>query len=868
MAFSRSKRRRNHLISLVGIFLIVITSWVSAQEPGNKKKNKPKSASEQLTITQIQGEGPISPHVDKKVRVSGVVTYIDDKNIYIQQTSAPKGKGSSGLQLYCKNGTKDLKLAPTQTITVEGVVSEYEAKDSDYPVTQIIIERPGQIVEETEPAGQKALPKPVALNLPGLAYVHTTKALPLYEKYESMLVKVASPVLVENHYDKGIIYAGEASGINSLNALTITQSDNGTFDFNAERINLRLSKENKGALRGSRTGSKLEDIIGVIDLSRGFPQLKHTNLVELKPAKTQPKQPETDLTIDLTSERLRVASYNVENLYADECRITEFAKQIAHDLAAPDLLALIEIQDDGGTEGGVEDPSVSTEKVAAGFEKSLKSLGKKYRYFDLPPVAHQEGGAPGGNIRVAFLYNPDRLELVEEGGKPHLFRIPGDERPKQEHEAFKESRKSLCAEFRFKPTGSQFYAIANHWTSKRGDKSVWLKKLEFGSEVQRERQATVIADAVKRLRKSAPDKPVIVLGDLNDIPGSKSLQALTNDWLMANLVESLPQVERISYRYDGNLSCFDHILVTPDLADKAEIQILPLNSLYFKGEAPYRKSDHDPVIASLVLPGCEVPAPAPKATKPGHPNQNATLWMQEAQEYKAIATQTYLAAASQLEKTMDQKVQGALVDFAPAVILDIDETVLDNSPFQGQLVLDQVEYTSTLWNQWVVKAEAKPIPGAVDYIHAARSAGVTVFYVTNREDTDSEGKSTRDTTLQNLKTVLGYDVHPDHLLMKYDRYHPWKGSETWSSEKQSRRQAIASRYQVLQLIGDDLGDFLPNVKATVTPTIQLRREKFQEHADHFGRDWFVLPNPTYGSWLRIRSETGNTTVTGFNTKDN
>ena len=219
---------------------------------------------------------------------------------------------------------------------------------------------------------------------------------------------------------------------------------------------------------------------------------------------------------------------------------------------------------------------------------------------------------------------------------------------------------------------------------------------------------------------------------------------------------------------------------------------------------------------------------------------NSTLWMQTSAEHQALCYQAYAQAADQLEQALADPNWTAAIEqtgdyqkLPPAMILDLDETVLDNSPFQARLIQDRRPYDGQFWSSWVGKAEAQELPGAVAFIHEASQHGVAVFFVTNRHHRDEA--ATR-ANLEKLGLPLASDY--DNVLTK--------GENKWSSDKSARRAHIAGRYRILLLIGDNLGDFASVTKAT----LEQRRTLAAKYADYWGCKWIVLPNPMYGSWHR------------------
>ena len=220
-----------------------------------------------------------------------------------------------------------------------------------------------------------------------------------------------------------------------------------------------------------------------------------------------------------------------------------------------------------------------------------------------------------------------------------------------------------------------------------------------------------------------------------------------------------------------------------------------------------------------------------------HEQLQGTLWMQTAAEYRVLGTATYRAATAALARALADPAWTAATEqtsdpsrLPPAVILDLDETVLDNSRFQGEQVLRCMGFTPALWTEWVDREDAGLVPGAAEFLAAARARGIAVFFVTNR---------TRDeepATVDNLR-ALGIAVTPDEVLAS--------GENGWTSDKTARRRFVAEKHRVLLLVGDDLGDFIP---ARLTP--EERGAAAEKHAAWWGERWFLLPNPMYGSWDR------------------
>lgn len=218
----------------------------------------------------------------------------------------------------------------------------------------------------------------------------------------------------------------------------------------------------------------------------------------------------------------------------------------------------------------------------------------------------------------------------------------------------------------------------------------------------------------------------------------------------------------------------------------------------------------------------------------------ATLWVQNSAEYKALAMQSYESARRALQLPLQDSFWTASLtqeetefnSLPPAIILDVDETVLDNSPFQARLILQGETYSNEAWNEWCREANAESVPGAAEFTSYAAEQGVTIFFITNRDH------EVEVATRQNLRAE-GFPVPDsiDNILTKGEK-------PGWTSAKVERRKFIEDSYRVIMLFGDDLNDFLSAKNITQDQRAQL----VERHANYLGRRWFILPNPVYGSW--------------------
>jgi len=227
------------------------------------------------------------------------------------------------------------------------------------------------------------------------------------------------------------------------------------------------------------------------------------------------------------------------------------------------------------------------------------------------------------------------------------------------------------------------------------------------------------------------------------------------------------------------------------------------------------------------------------ASPPPDERLHSVLWVQTSAEHWAVSRQIYATAAEGLEAARDDAAWTAIIDagtdppLPPAIIIDVDETVLDNSGHTARAILAQRPFRPDTWQQWVAEASAPVLPGALDYLNRADELGIVVMYLTNRH-VDKE-----PATRINLAAVgapMGEGI--DTVLTRDEK-------AGWGRDKVTRRIWISERYRVLQVIGDDLHDFvsLPDgVTGDERITIAERYE------DRWGRYWFLIPNPMYGSW--------------------
>ncbi|WP_431906315.1 endonuclease/exonuclease/phosphatase family protein [Amycolatopsis thermoflava] len=568
-------------------------------------------------IHDIQGTTRLSPLAGKKVTdVTGIVTALrtfgSTRGFWMTDPRPDADpRTSEGVLVF--TGSTTPAVAVGDAVTVSGTVTEYYPDSPTGSIYQSTTEITGP--KWTVQSSGNPLPDATAITpatVPGTLAPDAggnTEALPLepakysldfWESHEGEVVSVQDVRVVgpsteyyelyvttkpgENRTDRGgTIYTGYASpntGILKIESL---------IPF-AQRP---FPQANTGdTLTGLTAGPVEYDSFG------GY-TLQATTLGEVKDGGIQ-----REVTRKQSPSELAVATYNVENLSAvdDQAKFDQLARGIVQNLASPDIVTLEEIQDNNGPEGE-GDGVVAADQTLKRFTDAIAAAGgPRYEWRQIDPQDLTDGGEPGGNIRVGFLFNPRRVSFVDrpggdattavsvatEHGKPHLSVSPGRVDPG--NPAWANSRKPLAGEFVFH--GHTVFVIANHFNSKGGDQPTHgrYQPPTRSSEVQRGQQAQVLRGFVDQLLKADPLADVIVAGDLNDYQFSPALKTLTAGGALTDQIDRLPADERYSYVYEGNSQVLDHILTSRAL------WWVDYDVVHINAEFAEQASDHDPQI--------------------------------------------------------------------------------------------------------------------------------------------------------------------------------------------------------------------------------------------------------------------------------
>ncbi len=564
-------------------------------------------AIENLRIHDIQGEGHYSPYTGKNVsNVEGIVTYVNGSDFYIQDLQPDMNdKTSEGLLVYKKlHGVQVGDIVKVSGQVKEWVLEGYAEKlQTDLPVTEI------NATDIEKMASNQKLPEAIIIGedrKPPTEIIDNDKltefdpeedGIDFFESLEGMLVGVNNPKVVAlQQYGELTVIPGNMATNTKAGGLRISE-----FDYNPERIMIDINDTGYVAKMGDRFEGTIKGVV-----SYGYSNFKVLSKKADLPTLIEGSNTRETTSITPKADKLTLASYNVENFSTktDDAKVTKLAEAIVSNMKKPDIIGLTEVQDnDGATDSGTTDASAS----AALLIEKIKSLGgPNYVYTDIAPEDKKDGGAPGGNIRVGFLYNPERVTLTEgtkgtatqavafENGK--LTLNPGRIDPT--NSAFNSSRKPLAAQFNF--NGESVIVVANHFNSKGGDLPLFGKVQPpvLTSEVQRMQIAHVVNGFVKDIQAKDPNANVVLLGDFNDFEFSNPLKALKGNEL-TNMIEKVPAQERYTYSYQGNAQVLDHILVSNNIANRTDIDILHINSGFMEEHG--RASDHDPVLIQTSL---------------------------------------------------------------------------------------------------------------------------------------------------------------------------------------------------------------------------------------------------------------------------
>ena len=567
-------------------------------------------------IGEVQGESHESPLVGKEVVINNVVvTKTDKTGFYVQdKVSDNNPKTSDAVYVASEEKVESGDLLKVQGTVKEGYMEEYSVRPGQtfkkpagsLTVTQIINATITKLGKADLPKAlniSEKMPKDIVDNTP-TKYNPETEALDYWESLEGMRVEVTKPKVTGPQY-KGDIYVlpGDYKG-QKLN--------------NIGGVNLRPGVQNTEVLPitvGNSFVAKAKDyfnenITGVVTYKN-----KTYKIDPIDPNALKGLLQDGGLTREVSKiypseDKLTIASYNIENFSANnnghdetpEEKVDKIANSFIKEVHSPDIITLIEVQDNNG---GVNDGTVDGVKSGEKLAQRIKSLGgPDYKYTEIAPVDGKDGGKPGANIRVAYLYNPKRVTLIgkEKGGSEeaarfvngHLEKNPARIDPTSVH--FEKVRKSLAAEFEFK--GERIVVIANHLKSKLGDDAIYGSNQPSveNTKAKRIEEAKILNAFIKEGLRQNPNLKFVLTGDFNDFEFSDSVKTIVGNELV-NLMAEHEQGDRYSYFYRGSNQSLDNILISKNIKDKVVFSPVHINASFMEEHG--RASDHDPVVVQI-----------------------------------------------------------------------------------------------------------------------------------------------------------------------------------------------------------------------------------------------------------------------------
>ncbi|MEU7403756.1 MULTISPECIES: endonuclease/exonuclease/phosphatase family protein [unclassified Streptomyces] len=568
-----------------------------------------------VRVHDIQGSTRLSPYAGRQVAdVAGIVIGVrgyGSKGFWMQDPRPDADPATSeGVFVFTNRAPE---VAVGDAVTVSGTVSEYVpggTSSGNQSLTEIT--RPtvtvvsgGNALPAATTVSARSVPRAYAPEGDGDAN-GSVNALPLrpakyaldyYESLEGMNVRVADARVVgasdpytelwvtvkpwENPNRRGGTVYGSYDAQNT--GRLQVQSLGRPADFPAADVGDTLAGATAGPLDYNQYG--------------GY------TLVASEIGALEKGGTERESTRPQSARELAVATYNVENLDPSDDTFAAHADAIVHHLRSPDIVSLEEIQDNNGA---TDDGTVAAdETVGKLIDAIVAAGGPRYDWRGIDPVDKADGGQPGGNIRQAFLFNPERVSFTDRAGgdattatgvrtvrgKAALTLSPGRVDPA--NPAWEDSRKPLAGEFVFR--GRTVFVIANHFNSKGGDQGLTAQYQppSRSSETQRHAQAKVVNTFVKEVLAAQKNADVVALGDINDFEFSTTARILEGDGALWSAVKSLPRSERYSYVYQGNSQVLDQILVSPSVRHGGR---LSYDSVHVNAEFHDQISDHDPQV--------------------------------------------------------------------------------------------------------------------------------------------------------------------------------------------------------------------------------------------------------------------------------
>jgi predicted extracellular nuclease len=604
-------------------------------------------------IYDIQGAGHISPENGNSVVTQGVITAVGFRALYVQDPNGDGDDATSDAIFVFDFGFGSRSVG--ECVELDGFVSEFiggGAATGNLSTTQMFAPDIEVIDCEATFGPGYSFPSPVVIGLGGRVppnvivisedeidppinlqdavddaannFNPDVDGIDFYESLEAMLVTVedaqavsatrrfgtfsAEFFTVPNRADRAIIEPN--SVMTQRGGILLQPHPDGTGDLNPERVQIQLSGTPlyPGDMNLQvKVGDLVGDVTGVVGYSFGNFEIHALHEITVVDGGLTPES----TSLNITNNRLSVASYNVLNLSVagtgDMAQADSLGAQIVNNLESPDVIALQEIQDDSAE---TDDGTTTAEATLQMLVDAIAGAGgPTYVAFDVEPVNNTQGGVPGGNIRTAFLYNPDRVDLLGFTALTSDLLTTAGADPT----AFDGTRIPLVGTFEM--NGSEFTVISVHNTSRFGSTPIFGGPQPFvqAGEAEREAETTALNQYVDFLLESDSNAQVMVVGDFNtfewtdelleDMPGPEP--ALNNlvpfKDKNPNSGNQIGQEGFYSFIFDGNSQMLDHFFVTSSLLPSAKFDVVHLNVDFPRTFINTTASDHEPLLATFSL---------------------------------------------------------------------------------------------------------------------------------------------------------------------------------------------------------------------------------------------------------------------------
>jgi uncharacterized protein len=566
-------------------------------------------------IHDIQGAAHLSPLNGKLVgNVTGVVTARSSNGFWFQDPQPDDNPATSeGLFVFTSSAPT---VAAGDAVTVQGTVAEFRPGGSGGTdnLTTTEITNPKITVTGSAPVPAPTIVGPGGRVPPSTVidddsngdvattgtFEPATDGIDFWESLEGMWLGIDQPEVTgptSSFRELSVVPAG--SSVRTVRGGILLQKT----DSNPERV---LLDDVLTPIPDAKTGDKLAGVVtGVLDYSFGNFKLLPTQTPTVIDGGVQRETTKASSALQVS-----VATFNVENLDPSDgdAKFDGLAQAVVKNLASPDILGLEEVQDnDGATNSGTTASDVTLNLLAAAI---VKAGGPEYAWRQIDPVNNAEGGEPGGNIRVAFMYRTDRpvqfvdrpgggstvatTVVTDRFGRPHLSSSPGRIDPA--NPAWAATRVPLAGEFKWR--NQSLFVVVNHFSSKGGDDPLWGRTQPpvQVTAAKRHQQAQVVRGFVDQILAEDAGANVVVLGDLNDFDWSETADILVGAGKTAliDMPRTLPLPERYSYVFEGNSQILDQILISQNLRPASSYDVVHMNA-----EFPDQISDHDPQVVRI-----------------------------------------------------------------------------------------------------------------------------------------------------------------------------------------------------------------------------------------------------------------------------